>query len=340
MPDFLPMRDAFADHAHVSSDELFAGTDRTPARFTIAIPTHRRPVMLAEAVRSALAQDWAEPTEVVVVDDDPTSQGHEQLLRDVPAIASANFRYLRNSENLRDFGNHNRCVASARSEWVTILHDDDLLDAGFAREMFKRLDADRTIDGLICRMRQADLRDVPHTEPRLRGLVRKSAQTLSFGIGETRVINARKLFWGCIVGNVVGFVFRVRDARSIGGFYPEEYPSADYFFYARFAEKFTMRELNKFLVTYRVAVNVSMNKSVNMTALRRSYELQTAYAGTVLPKRWSKLSPLLMARQVKLTGAFWGNNITPEEVGRDLGLSIPRDRPVMLYAARALLRGL
>lgn len=339
MSDFLPMRNAFADHAHVRSDELFAGSRQEHPLLTIAIPTFRRPDLLAEAVRSALAQDFDRPIEVVVVDDDPASKGWERLLSDVPRIAHANFRYLRNAENLRDFGNHSRCLDVARGEWVTILHDDDLLDASFTREMFAQLHANPAVDGLVCRKRTYDCRRTPHSDSYLRRLARKPLNYLSFGLDATRVINARKLFWGCVIGNVVGFICRTDDARIIGGFYNEEYPSADYFFYARFAERFRLREFNKVLVTYRVAVNVSMRKEVNVLALRRSFELQKAYAGSVVPSSWLWLSPLVMARQVKVTSRYWGTNISAREASKQIGIEVYRDRPLLLYVIRALLRG-
>lgn len=277
---------------------------------------------------------------MVVVDDDPASLGHEQLLRDVPRIASANFRYLRNQRNIRDFANHSRCIEVARGKWLTILHDDDLLDPSFAREMFAQLDADPTMDGLVCQMRTMDCRSAPYVESYMRNAARKVHDFLRFGTSDVRTIDARKLFWGCINGNVVGFIFRTEDGRSIGGFYTEEYPSADYFFYARFADRFRLCELRKVLMTYRVAVNVSMNKETNLIALRRSFELQTAYTSSVLPASWRKIRPLIMARQTKVTSRFWGTNIAAREVGEDIGISIPRDRPLLLYTIRALLRGL
>jgi hypothetical protein len=35
----------------------------------------------------------------------------------------------------------------------------------------------------------------------------------------------------------------------------------------------------------------------------------------------------------------WGNDLRPEEVGRDLGIPIPTDRPMMLYTLRAVMGG-
>jgi glycosyltransferase involved in cell wall biosynthesis len=339
MSDFLPFRDGFAEIAHVGWEELFVGSQQQEPFLTISIPTYRRADLLAEAVRSALAQDFDRPIEIVVVDNDPQSQGHEQLLLDVPEIATANFRYVRNRENVGVYGNHTRSVEVARGKWVTILHDDDLLDPTFAKEMFAQLDADPTIDGLICQMRGLDSRENAHVPSKFRNFLRKRFELLQYGFKDKRVINARKLFWGCIIGNVVGFICRPEDARAVGGFSDKEYPSADYYFFARFAHKFKMVEYRKVLMTYRLAVNVSMNKKTNILALQHGYNLQSAYAGTVLPGFWRRVSPLLMARQIKVTARAWGTDLPPDELGKELGIRIPRDRPVLLYAIRILLRG-
>lgn len=136
MPEFLPIREAFADTAHIRSEEVFVGADRTPPRLTIALPTCRRHDLLVEAVASALSQDWKEPFEVMVVDDDPAGDGCARLRSALPAVDTANFRYLRNRRNLGMYPNHNRCVTEARGAWISILHDDDLLDPDFTDGTF------------------------------------------------------------------------------------------------------------------------------------------------------------------------------------------------------------
>ena len=335
----LAVRNAFADFAQVESEEMFAGRTGANPLVTIAIPTYRRPDLLAQAVASAIDQSWDRPFEIVVVDDDPASTGHERLLNDVPRIADANFRYMRNRQNLRDFGNHSRCVEAARGEWVTILHDDDLLDRNFLQAMFRQLEADRSIDGLVCRKRWIDEREVRFEESQRRSLARWAVDTLTFGGRNVRTITARKLFWGCVTGNTVGFLFRKRDAMALGGFYTEDYPSADYYFYARFAERFRLCEARETLATIRLAVNVSMRKETQLAAFERGFALQTAYAVTILPAYYRSISPLLMARQIALMERVWRAQLTVREVEERIGVSIHRDRPALLYALRGLLRG-
>lgn len=340
MTELLPMRNALADWAHVSSEETATGkrAHEQPV-LTIAIPTYRRHELLHESVRSALRQDLAEPFEVVVLDNDPGSNGHELLLAAVPEASQGNFRYLRNRQNLGMYGNTNRCVEVARGEWLSILHDDDLLDPSFAREMLGEVRADPRIDGIVCQKRPLDHRDTPFREQHSKSMARRWLQFYRFGGGPTRHIDSRKLFWGCVTGNTVGFICRTQDVRAIGGFYPEEHPSCDYFFYARFAERYRLVESVKVLATIRIAVNTLMGKETQISCLQRGFELQQAYAGSVLPRFWRKLSPLLVAHQTKNTAAVWQSDLSREEVGHRLGIRVPADRPLILFTVRALLRG-
>lgn len=340
MPNFLPVRDAVSDTAHIASEEMFVGVDRTPAKLTIAIPTYRRPDLLAQAVASALAQDWSEPFEVIVVDNDPASDGCARLRTAVPGIAAANFRYLRNCQNLGMFPNHNRCVAEARSEWITILHDDDLLDSDWARRMFAQLCSDPRIDGLVCRKRVVDERAVPFRHSRLGRVARKAQSLAQFGLKPTRVIDARKLFWGCVTGNTVGFVCRTSHIRALGGFYPEEHPSSDYWFYARFAARYRLAETKGTHASICGGVNSLQAPETQISALKMGYRLQQALAGSLLPAYFARLIPALMSRQIAVTSRFWESELVERDVHAQLGVPKSAVPATILHLARAALRGL
>jgi glycosyltransferase involved in cell wall biosynthesis len=154
----LPYRNALADLDPSAWDVVARGADERARLVTIAIPTFRRPETLVEAVGSALSQRFGEPFEIIVADNDPASRDAERLLGALPQLADANFRYLVNRENVGMYGNHNICLLAARGEWVTILHDDDLLDPDFLSTMFKELRARPDTDGLVCRKRFLDQR--------------------------------------------------------------------------------------------------------------------------------------------------------------------------------------
>lgn len=337
---FDVVRNALADFAHVASTEAFVGIGASAQPLlTIGIPTFRRSDLLIEAVRSAISQDFDQPFEVVVLDNDPQSRGWEALLEALPELARANFRYIVNAENIGLFGNWNRCIEVARGEWFTMLHDDDLLDASFARRMFELIETGDRIDGLVCIKVSLDVRETPLLESESRTRAKRTIDWLRYRHGSTRRIGPRQLFWGNILGSNVGFLCRKRDIEAIGGFYPEEDPSGDYFFYARFARRFRLFQTREGLATFRMAQNNSAVIETQIKALCRGYELQQSYAGRDLPGWWRRMSPWLLARHVTATTTTWRTTLDKDELERRLGVKLPRDRPVAVYLLRALLGG-
>ncbi len=339
MRTFLPERNALAACDMDDLEAIIVGAREQTPLLSITIPTFKRTEFLIEAVRCALGQDFDRPFEVVVVDDDPASKAYEALAAAIPGLAAANFLYLRARKNGGMFANINRCVMSARGEWLTILHDDDLIDPNFAREMMRKLDGDPRIDGLVCEKRCVDHRAVPIRIGPMRHWASRLLKLYRFGVRTTRRVEGRNLFWGCTTGNTVGFICRASAARAVGGFHAEEHPASDYFFYARFADRFHLAETGQSLATIRIADNSLMKTEAQLACLRLGYELQRAYAGTVLPRFWRRFSPLLMARQVANTSRVWRSDLSPEKVGEMLGIRIPRDRPLLLFTIRGLLRG-
>lgn len=90
--------------------------DRGPL-FSVVIPTHDRPEMLAEAVGSILVQseqDW----ELIVIDD----------ASPIPAVVpkEPRIRLLRNEVSLGPTGARNRGIEAARGCYLAFLDDDDV----------------------------------------------------------------------------------------------------------------------------------------------------------------------------------------------------------------------
>jgi glycosyltransferase involved in cell wall biosynthesis len=90
---------------------------------TIAVPAYNRPAMLAETLASIAAQTAPVRLEVIVCDDG----GLPETRAVVGAFPRDTFRYSLNPEPLGAVGNWNKCLRSARGEWVMVLHEDDAL---------------------------------------------------------------------------------------------------------------------------------------------------------------------------------------------------------------------
>lgn len=91
-------------------------------KVTIMIPTYNQEEYIAEAIESALSQDY-QNLEVVVTDDCSTDGTGEVARR---YVADPRFRYVRNERNLGRVGNyHNTAHNVAQGEWLINLDGDD-----------------------------------------------------------------------------------------------------------------------------------------------------------------------------------------------------------------------
>lgn len=356
----LTFRDALGEEADLESTVKAEGSDRTPPFVTVAITTYKRPDLLRESVRSALDQDFDRPVEIAIFDNDPGSAGAATLLEHVPELATRNFRYFVNTANVGVFGNFNRCIAMARAPWLTILQDDDLLDPGYLRLMFDEIDAYPTTDGIVCLKRffggKGETAAAPPAPLMSRSVLLRSLRS---GAGrralagrvigrlfaestyrgrKSRRIAPRKFFWGAVLGNGSGFLFRVDAARKVGGFYPEEYPSADVWFFARLAKIGHLRQHRAIAASIRKTEgNITVSTVTEQLAEGR--RLYATLAGSEAPRWWARTIPLMIARDRAEYARVWRTDIPQAEVEQAVGLRLPPDRPRLHAALRILMGG-
>ena len=105
---------------------------------TIAIPCYEREQYFLEALESAINQTVK--CEIIVVDNCSSHNYFEQVCKD------KNVTYYRNDRNIGLFPNYNQCYALARTEYVKILDDDDILLPKYIESFLKAKDLYPEID--------------------------------------------------------------------------------------------------------------------------------------------------------------------------------------------------
>lgn len=356
--------------AGVASSVMADGGDQKAPVASVVIMTFKRHDFLLEALAGAVRQRFDRPYEIVVVDNDPESDGHERVLAAYPELRARSFRYFRNDQNLGMFGNFNRCIELARAEWMTILHDDDMLSDDFLQLMFQVIDADPSTDGVVSRkaflnQRRTELTTMPDAEfrswppgtvttrfalrrafgnaaARREVIVRAVSRAVleySFLGRVSRRLHPSKLFWGPILGNTSGFIFRRAAALEIGGFYAEEFPASDLFFFARFARRYRLRQHRAPAAVYRIAENESAKPDTCRGAIKWIHDLQRIMAGRDVPRWWLRLAPMVVARYQREYRDLWNVELSTAELERTLGIRVPRHRPYLLWITRMTLRG-
>lgn len=91
-------------------------------RFTIAIPVYNGIDNVAEAVKSAIGQDYKMGYQVLVVDNH-SNDGTAEILKRY----SGDVEIVQNEKTVSMYENHNVCLRNSRGDFVLFCHSDDML---------------------------------------------------------------------------------------------------------------------------------------------------------------------------------------------------------------------
>lgn len=118
---------------------------------TIIVPTYKRFDLLKECVGSLLNQRTSYSYQVLIIDNDSDNYDAEiEFISYIKTIAEPkNIQYFCNEKNLGAKGNWNRGIELANTEWVMLVHDDDLLNENCLELMMNNLKKKENIDILI-----------------------------------------------------------------------------------------------------------------------------------------------------------------------------------------------
>ena len=132
--DFFGVENNFKEIERLKSEKLQGDIPSKLPLISIVIPTYKRASTLRETLNSAIYQEGNHNYEIVVVDNNP-ERGDETEMMMVEYASVNNLLYFKNIENVGMPSNWNRCVELANGEWITLIHDDDLLVNNYLNEI-------------------------------------------------------------------------------------------------------------------------------------------------------------------------------------------------------------
>jgi glycosyltransferase involved in cell wall biosynthesis len=284
---------------------------------SIAVPTYKRFELLKETLDSIFALDFLVPIEVLVVDNDPAN--FELAYQEISRYDSHSFTYYKNIENLGMFGNWNQCLKLAKGQYVTILHDDDLLLPAFAAQINELLHDSNTAPAIMgFKVGILDLRENrPESVAVKSGALKQLLKRVMYGKADLAVDSgAVDLFFANLFCGTLGVVMNREMALSIGGFNAEWYPIADYEFWCRWATHFgNIQVIQQEVGLYRMQQNESLNLEVRKNYIKFSTALRLQMiAEHAVPQFLKYFIGVIAAVQRKLVDLDWRTKDEADQV--------------------------
>lgn len=319
-------RDAYADFAEQASELRFSrpGDMRDPL-VTIAIPTYKRHDELLEAIASAEAQLGDTPFEIMVLDNDPDPDASDALIARLPSGSHIPLRYYKNIENLGMFGNWNRCIELARGKWITLLNDDDLLYPQYLNIIMGTLNKRPEIDGIVCRKGyyyRSNEHEMPESSS-IKSRIWDKLKRLRFDQDGVARVTPRNMFFGLELGNGLGFLFKKKAAIELGGYYPEDFPMSDGYFYVRYSVAYNLFWTHHILADIGIGENESMRPETLNEAVYKLKTLRETLIGKHVPETWRRLLPRLVANSIEDARRLWKVELDKQKFEREFNIKLP-----------------
>lgn len=263
--------DGFAKFADVKSYKVVSCIMSEEPLVSIMIPTYRRPELLKETIESALSQETDFPFEVVVVDNDSTELVPDAISNVVKGFRAKNLSLCRNEKNLGMIGNWNRCIELARSDWLVILHDDDLVKQNWLQATF----GNKSQRSLVAS--SFEIFGDNFKETFIKGLIKKTLQhflDLFRYKSSIRAVQPSDVLIDCPIC-ASGAMLNKTACLELGGYDPDKWPLCDYLFSAKYIAKFGGFVLKERFVKYRIAENESGNPDTFLAVPDGTYKLRS-----------------------------------------------------------------
>lgn len=231
------------------------------ASFTIAIPTFKRPDLLKEALDSAFAQQYSKPYIVLVVDNNKERNDETEKL--ITSYTQKNLSYYKNSQNVGMAGNWNKLFQITTTQWMVMLHDDDLISPFYLSTMEKAI----TIEATFIK---PNIPKFYKSSQEGWDLMIQSQQTTIPSLIRRDIYDC---IYGCPIGAPSHVTFNTAKVKKLGGFDDSRYPCIDYWFTVLACKYGNVYILPIALGAYRVTHNESLKIDTMIMFWNKRFEI-------------------------------------------------------------------
>lgn len=258
----------------------YSSKEDIPIQITFGVPTFDRVSTLKETLDSIYSLKGLTNVcyEVLVVDNSADYSDNNKTKQFLMSNKHENLRYYINEKNIGMEGNWNRIFLLARGQYISLIHDDDLLHETYLEFVTRMLDSIDDLERFGFLKVKYQVFNSADNLPELvdtRLILEKCSllKSMLAGIGPTWTPSC-------------GMLFNRNAVINCGGFCPDLYPSSDHAFGIAMLNKgYTGYETIDPLAYYRVGINESMKLAtikgfIEKDSLIRSYMYSLKWYGS------------------------------------------------------------
>ena len=238
-----------------------------PAEISVVIPTFRRPLLLQQAIESALAQHV--PVEVIVVDDSP-ERSADPVVKNFGSMV----HYFANPSPSGGWPSRVRNLGwpHATAPLIHFLDDDDQVPAGHYLKIIDTFASHPEVGvvfGVIAPFADDDGEQLEHELSFFDSSARRARAASRWG---TKLGFSMQMFFCPTLLVCSAAIVRTEVVRTLGGFDPKAHVSEDVEFYARAIRRSGAKFLNRKALHYRIDPT-SLMRSTSADEVRQTYQL-------------------------------------------------------------------
>lgn len=273
MKDFsnwLDKENRFKLYENIESKLIFGQFQNNNPQISIVIPTYKRVGTLKQALDSAINQNISEDYDIIVLDNENINDSDTEQTMKEYCMKYNNILYFKNEENIGMFGNWNRGLELARTKWVTLLHDDDLLYPTYLKKVldtFKKYDY--AIVSVFSEFREDVNSELTDTDT-CKGQNGLKDVIVKITHGKPLVINSSDNYRS-ITATPTACAFNRTMMIECGGFNEKYFPIADIICFNKMTYYHKAIILPEFLAIRRIGENEMKNVLLDCTRSSYSY---------------------------------------------------------------------
>lgn len=259
---------SFDEKKEISTKFIYSNLESSSVKYSIVIPTYRRPQFIRETILSAIRQTYSQDYEVLIISDGqyPEEYETEKIIRELGNCYSG-LSYYRNTANVGMFCNWNRCAEYVKGQWVIILPDDDMLSPHYLEKIDDFI-INHNYKGMIG-VNYHKISDEENYEQVFFPDISKNDTVTKIALND--------IYLGAGI-NVTGMAIHRQTLIDFGGFKPQFYPIADSVCLINFAAFSNLVNIKDDLAAYRVGSNISLSSGVMDEIIHYTYQIRETIA--------------------------------------------------------------